>query len=113
MCLAAIAAFRSRLVAASTRTSTEIDWLPPTRSNLPLLEHSQQGDLGLGRQIADLVEKDRPAIGQLKASQRAACSAPVKAPFSCPNSSEAISDGGIAAQFTRIRTRATRACERL
>ena len=33
---------------------------------------------------------------------RRRCSAPVKAPFSCPNSSEAIGGGGIAAQFTRM-----------
>jgi hypothetical protein len=36
------------------------------------------------------------------------CSAPVKAPFSCPKSSEAISDWGMAAQFTRTKALAAR-----
>ena len=35
----------------------------------PLLEHSQQSNLGLGRQIPNLVKEDRPPIGQLKPSQ--------------------------------------------
>ncbi len=34
--------------------------------------------------------------------------APVNAPFSCPNSSEAISEAGMAAQFTRIKARPER-----
>jgi len=36
------------------------------------------------------------------------CNAPVKAPFSCPNNSDAISDGGIAAQLTRMKARFAR-----
>ena len=35
----------------------------------PFLEYSQERDLGLGRQVPDLVKEDRPAIGQLKPSQ--------------------------------------------
>ena len=34
--------------------------------DLPLLEHAQQLDLNVGRQVADLVEKDRRVIGQLE-----------------------------------------------
>ena len=37
--------------------------------NFPLLEHSQQRDLSLGRQVADLVKEDRPAVGQLKSPE--------------------------------------------
>ncbi len=36
------------------------------------------------------------------------CVAPVKAPFSWPNSSEAINEGGIAAQFTPMNARSRR-----
>jgi hypothetical protein len=36
------------------------------------------------------------------------CTAPVNTPFSWPNSSEAISDCGIAAQFTRMKARPAR-----
>src|SRR5580704_10392164 len=36
------------------------------------------------------------------------CVAPVKAPFSWPKSSEAISEGGIAAQFTPMNARSAR-----
>jgi len=67
--------------------------------DLPLLEHAQQRDLRLGRKVADLVEKDRSGMRQLEAARRC-CSAPVKAPFSWPKSSEAISEAGIAEQFT-------------
>src|SRR5262245_12189734 len=35
--------------------------------DLTLLEHAQQLDLDVGRQIADFVEEDRGAIGQLEA----------------------------------------------
>lgn len=34
-----------------------------------ILQDSQESDLGLGRQVPDLVKEDRPAIGQLKPSQ--------------------------------------------
>src|SRR5215472_10035130 len=39
---------------------------------------------------------------------RRRCVAPVNAPFSWPKSSEAISDGGIAAQFTAMNARSER-----
>ena len=32
-----------------------------------LLQHAQQHDLGLGGEFADLVEEERPAVGQLEA----------------------------------------------
>jgi hypothetical protein len=34
-----------------------------------LLQHTQQGDLGVSRNIADLVEENRATIGQLKSAQ--------------------------------------------
>src|SRR5271170_3477213 len=34
----------------------------------PFLQNSQEGDLGLGRKLSDLVEEDRAAFGQLEAS---------------------------------------------
>src|SRR5437016_4297342 len=62
---------------------------------------------------AGITQSSEPPISSRKrvppwaASKRPTrrCTAPVKAPFSCPNSSEAISAGGIAAQFTRIKAR--------
>jgi hypothetical protein len=36
---------------------------------LALLQHAQQHDLSLGRQLADLVEENRAAVGQLEATQ--------------------------------------------
>ena len=55
-------------MAAITRTFTRTGPLPPTRSNSLLLQHAQQHDLGLGGQLADLVEEDRAAVGQLEAT---------------------------------------------
>ena len=65
---AAIAAARSRLVAAITRTSTRIGCVPPDALELALLQHPQQRDLRLRRQLADLVEEERAAVGQLEAA---------------------------------------------
>ena len=53
-------------MAAITRISTGIDSSLPTRSIDPLLEHAEQLDLDGGGQVADLVEKDRPAGGRLE-----------------------------------------------
>ena len=33
----------------------------------PLLQHHQQHPLGLEREVADLIEKQRPALGRLEA----------------------------------------------
>ena len=56
------------------------------RGILALLQHAQEPGLRLGRHVADLVEEERAALGLLEAAGRAR-SAPVKAPFSWPNSS--------------------------
>ena len=50
-----------------TRTSTRIVRVPPSRSNSPLLQDAQELGLQLERQIADLVEEDRAAVGDLEA----------------------------------------------
>src|SRR2546423_1539337 len=39
--------------------------------DLPFLQYAQQCDLRLGRQLADFVEEDRPAIGCLEPSEAA------------------------------------------
>ena len=50
------------------RMSTRIGARAAEPLDLPLLEHAQQLDLDVRRQLADLVEKDRRAIGQLEAA---------------------------------------------
>ena len=55
-------------VAASTRTSTSCSTRPPSRRNLPLLQHAQQLDLRHRHHLGDLVEEQRAAIGQLEAA---------------------------------------------
>ena len=65
-----MAAFKSRLVAAITRTSARSTRVsPPPRSNLVALQHPQERHLGLSRQIPDLIEEQAPARGQLKAAE--------------------------------------------
>ena len=65
---------------------------------LALLQHAQKSRLRLERHVADLVEEQRAAVGLLEAAVRPR-SAPVKAPFSWPNSSLSSSSRGIAAQL--------------
>ena len=66
---------------------------------LALLQHAQQPGLGFHRHVADLVEEERAALRLLEAAGRRA-SAPVKAPFSWPKSSDSIRSRGIAAMLT-------------
>ena len=47
------------------RTLTSTACVPPTRSNLPLLQHAQQFALHRQRQFADFVEEHRAAVRQL------------------------------------------------
>ena len=64
----AIRCSRSRCVAAMMRVST-LDRLRAAQPlDLPLLEHAQQLDLDVERQIANLVEEDRRVIGELEAA---------------------------------------------
>ena len=62
--LAATSARRSRLVAATTRTSTRcVVRCAADRPHRPLVERAQQRRLQLERQLADLVEEERAAVG--------------------------------------------------
>src|SRR6187402_2793045 len=74
---------------------------------LALLEQPKQLGLHLERELADLVQENRAVLGLLEAAMRRAA-APVKAPFSCPNSSLSKSVLGIALQFTFTNGEPTR-----
>ncbi len=58
----------SRLVAASTRTSTLRVCELPTGSNSPSCKTRSSFDLQIERQLADFVEKNRAAMRQSEAS---------------------------------------------
>ena len=64
-----------------------------------LLQHAQQLHLHVEAHVADLVEEQRAAVGELEPAD-ARGHAPVKAPFSWPNSSLSSSSRGIAPQLT-------------
>ena len=51
---------------------------PPTRSNAPFLEHAQQLHLHRHGDVADLVEEQRPLVGQLEAADALAVGAGVR-----------------------------------
>jgi hypothetical protein len=57
-----------------TRTSTEMDAVPPTRVNSRSSRHPEELDLGRLRDLADLVEEDRSPVGQLESGR--ACAPP-------------------------------------
>ena len=79
---------RSRLVAATTRTSTcGLVRRRPTRRTSPVSSARKQLGLHVERQLADLVEEQRAAVGDLERAGAVARSAPVNAPRSWPNSS--------------------------
>jgi len=63
-----IARSRSRCVAASTRTSTVSVRFPRTRSNWPFLQDPQSFTWRGRREVPDLVEEDRAAVGLLEAA---------------------------------------------
>ena len=58
-------------VAVRGRNDAHVDLLGARRSDaleLPFLQHAQELDLDVRRQIADLVEEDRAAVRQLEAA---------------------------------------------
>ena len=57
-----MAACKSRLVAAITRTSTRIATSAADTLKLVLLQNTQQSDLSLGWKFSDFVEEDCAAI---------------------------------------------------
>ena len=61
---------RSRLVAATMRTSTRTRAVAADALELALLQHAQELRLQLERELADLVEEERAAVGELEAPVR-------------------------------------------
>jgi hypothetical protein len=57
------AARRSRLVAQTTRTSTRRSRTSPTRRDRSLLQHAEELHLNGRREVCDLVEEERAAVG--------------------------------------------------
>ena len=76
------------------------------RAKALLLEHPEQLGLQGRREIAELVQEDRPAFGF--SSPRRAVRASVKAPRSWPKSSLSRSASGIAAQLKAMKGPAAR-----
>ena len=91
----------------STRTSTGTSRAAPDRPDRLFLDGAQQLDLQGERQVGDLVEEQGAAFRGLKQPCLVAC-APVKLPFTCPNSSLSIRSCGIAPQFTGTNGRSAR-----
>ena len=57
--------WRSRCVAQTTRTSTRSGAVAAEREDLARLQDAQELRLRLERHVADLVEEERPAVGEL------------------------------------------------
>jgi hypothetical protein len=104
-----MACSRLRLVAAMMRTLTRTVLVAADALEAALLQHAQQAHLHGGADVADLVEEERAAVGQLEAAL-ALLHAPVKAPFSWPNSSLSIRFSGSAAQLTLMNGPVARRC---
>ena len=56
-------------------------WVPPTPVDLAFLQHAQELALRRRRQIANLVEQERAAVGQLEPAETAAIRAGERAFF--------------------------------
>ena len=68
---------------------------------LALLQHAQQLDLHLQRQVADLVEEQRAAVGQLEAPEPARHRAGERCPSRGRTARYSSTPGASAAQLTR------------
>ena len=79
----------------------------PTRSSPPSCRMRSSRTCA-ARAFADLVQKERPPSARSN-QPRCVSTAPVKAPFSCPNRCESINSGGMAPQLTRMIGPAARA----
>ena len=86
------------MVAAITRMSTSDRLGRADALDLAVLEHAQQLHLHAERQLADLVEEDRAAVGRLEEPLRSR-SAPVNAPRTWPKSSLSSSVGASVVQL--------------
>ena len=107
--LARRSASRSRLVAAMTRTSTGISCVPPTRRIVRSSSTRSSLAWSVGGHLADLVQEAACRRWPARTARARPRSAPVKAPFSCPNSSLSRSGFGMAAQLTATKGVAPRA----
>ena len=90
------------MVAATTRTSTLMLSLPPTRrTSLSCSARSSLACISSGRSPISSRKSVPPSVSSKSPSLRA--SAPVKAPRSWPNSSLSKSCSGIAEQFSGVK----------
>ena len=62
-------------MAATTRTSTRDLGLAADAAELALLEDAEELGLDAGRHLADLVEEERAAVGELEAARAAVAGA--------------------------------------
>ena len=102
-------------MAAMTRTSTLIGWVPPTRKKVRL-SSTRSSFTWVESGISPISSRKMvpPSASSNRPSRRSA--APVKAPFSWPNSSDSSSVSGSAAQFTAMNAsprRGERSCSAL
>ena len=92
---------RSACVAAITRTSTGTGSSPPTRDTRPSCStRSSRTCAAFGN--SPISSSSSVPRSERSNQPRRRPVAPVKLPFSWPNSSESTSSGGIAPQFTRV-----------
>ena len=92
-------ASKSRLVAATTRTSTVIERSPPTRV-IRLSCNARRTLAWASRLMSPISSRNRVPPSACSNLPIRCLVAPVNAPFSCPNSSDSINSDGIAAQLT-------------
>jgi hypothetical protein len=90
-----------------TRASERRGSVSPDAHVLVLLQQPQQLALRLPRQVAHLVEEERPAARRLDVPGARPVGAG-EGPRACPKSSLSISDGPITAQLTVTKARSRR-----
>jgi hypothetical protein len=88
------------LVAAITRTSTVTDVVPPTGSSFCSCSTRSTLACGLQRHVADLVEEQRAAVGQLELALLGEQRAREGAPRTCRTARSRSAPPGMAAQLT-------------
>jgi hypothetical protein len=97
---------RSRLVAAITRTSARIGWLPPTaRIPAPAKRAAEQSEFP--RQLPDFIQENGSSLCQLKPAQ-APLQGSGKGAFLMAEQLRGNQRLGVAAQFTLTKARAER-----
>ena len=103
-----MATARSRFVAATTRTSTRRGRVPPTRKNVPVSSTRSSFTCTSGS-ISPI--SSRNSVPPSASSMRPGLTftAPVKAPFSWPNSSDSKTSRGSAPQCSGTNGRSARA----